>query len=59
MQSVVGRDWSTNQLIPHAREDTLPYNHRIYITCLILMDWWSMWDSNPRSPACKAGALAI
>lgn len=20
--------------------------------------WWRMWDSNPRPPACRAGALA-
>lgn len=20
--------------------------------------WWRMWDSNPRPPTCKAGALA-
>ena len=26
--------------------------------CIRCMPWWRMWGSNPRPPACKAGALA-
>ena len=26
--------------------------------CIWCMPWWRMWGSNPRPPACKAGALA-
>ena len=58
MQSVIGRDWDY-QLIPTHARTRYPTTTGFHITRLILMDWWSMWDSNPRSPACKAGALAI
>ena len=46
MQSVIGRDWDY-QLIPTHARTRYPTTTGFHITRLILMDWWSIRDSNP------------
>ena len=45
--------------IAHAARTTLSTRFRSppYASELLIL-WWRRWDSNPRPPACKAGALA-